>query len=198
MNAVSPMVTAILELSLQMAVCYSPGNEGKTMITSTDWIQFLGLLPHPEGGYYREFHRSEHVIPRTALPAAYTGERALGSVIYYMLTGNDISAYHRLITDEIWHFHAGSAFLLHVIDPRGNCKRVRLGLDVHVGEVPCFVIPAGHWFGAEVAEEKSYALASCTVMPGFSFEDFHMPSREELLSMYPALSHEILHLTRKD
>jgi len=167
------------------------------MITSTDWIQALGLLPHPEGGYYREFHRSAHVVPRSALPPAYKGERNLGTVIYYLLTGNDISAFHRLPSDEIWHFHAGSAFLVHVIDPGGSCRRIRLGLDIHVGEVPGLVIPAGHWFGAEVAEEKSYALASCTVMPGFDFEDLHMPSRDELLSMFPELSQEIMHLTRE-
>lgn len=168
------------------------------MITSTDLIQNLGLLPHREGGYYREFHRSNHELPESALPRGFSGKRNLGTVIYYMLTGNEKSAFHRLESDEIWHFHLGSSFLLHLVEPSGIYRRIRLGLNIHTGELPCFVIPAGYLFGAEVAEENSYALASCTVMPGFSYEDFHMPSRSELLHLFPHLSAEIMHLTGKD
>lgn len=167
------------------------------MITSTDWIQELGLLPHPEGGYYREFYRSGHSLDTEALPSGYKGRRSLGSIIYYLLTGNDFSAFHRLPADETWHFHYGSAFLIHLISPGGVYSKVRLGLDVHVGEVPCHTIPAGYFFGAEVAEENSFALASCTVMPGFSFEDLIMPGRDELIGIFPDLSNEIMHLTRE-
>lgn len=167
------------------------------MITSTDWIQELALLPHPEGGYYREFYRSGHSLGTGALPPGYSGERSLGSIIYYMLTNNDFSAFHRLPGDETWHFHFGSAFLLHLISPEGTYSKVRLGLDVHVGEVPCYTVPGGFFFGAEVAEENSFALASCTVMPGFSFEDLRMPERKELISMFPDLLNEIMHLTRE-
>jgi predicted cupin superfamily sugar epimerase len=167
------------------------------LITSTDWIQALGLIPHPEGGYYREFYRSSHVLSESSLPEGFRGERDLGSVIHYMLTKNDFSAFHRLRSDEIWHFHHGSAFLIHIISPEGDYRRLKLGLDVHVGEVPCIAIPAGSFFGAEVAEENSYALASCTVMPGFSFEDFQMPSRDKLLAKFPKLFSEIMHLTRE-
>ena len=159
------------------------------MITSTDWIQTLGLVPHPEGGYYREFYRS---------PVETGKGCSIGTVIYYLLTGNDFSAFHSLSSHEIWHFHHGSAFLIHIIDPRSNYRRVRLGTDAPAGETPCFVIPAGHWFGAEVAEENSFALASCTVMPGFSYDGFIMPSREQLISQFPDLREEIVRLTRKE
>jgi predicted cupin superfamily sugar epimerase len=165
------------------------------VVTSTDWIQTLCLVPHPEGGYYREIHRSSKLIQRCALPSGYSGKRELGSVIYYMLTSNNNSAFHRLHSDEIWHFHDGSAFLIHLISPDGAYSVVRLGLDIFVGEVPCFVIPAGYYFGAEVAEENSFALATCTVIPAFSFDDFEMPSRDELISIFPHLTNEIIHLT---
>lgn len=167
------------------------------MITSTDLIQELNLLPHPEGGYYAEFHRSGHVLEEGSLPEGFKGHRNLGTTIYYMLAGNDISVLHRLPSEEIWHFHHGSAFLLHLIDQEGNYRRVRLGLDVLAGEVPCFAIPSGCWFAAEVAEEMSFALASCTVIPGFSFEDLLIPSRKELTDMFPHLIPEITRLTRK-
>ncbi len=168
------------------------------MITSTDWIQALGLVPHPEGGYFREFHRSKHILNKEWLPSGFSGRRELGSVIHYMLTGNQSSAFHRLKSDEIWHFHDGSPFVLHLISPKGVYSVVHLGINVTAGEIPCFAVPAGHWFGAEVAEENSFSLASCTVIPAFSFEDFEMPTTDELISIFPHLAKEIEHLSRTD
>ncbi len=167
------------------------------MVTSTDWIQALGLIPHPEGGFYREFYRSKHVLGKKSLNADLKGKRELGSTIHYMLTSDSCSAFHRLCSDEIWHFHDGSPFLLHLINPDGIYSVVRLGLDANVGQVPCFVIPAGYYFGAEVAEENSFALASCTVIPAFSFDDFEMPTSDELISIFPHLRNEIMHLGKK-
>ena len=164
------------------------------MVTSTDWIQALRLIPHPEGGFYREFHRSEHILGKKSLPEGFTGKRELASFIYYMLTSENFSAFHRLRSDEVWHFHDGSAFLLHLINPLGIYSVIRLGIEANTGQVPCFVVPAGYYFAAEVAEENSFALASCTVIPGFSFDDFDMPTAEELISIFPHLVNEIMHL----
>jgi len=167
------------------------------MVTSTDWIQALRLIPHPEGGFYREFHRSEHIMEKNSLPEGFTGKRELASFIYYMLTSDNFSAFHRLRSDEIWHFHDGSAFLLHLIDHHGIYSVVRLGINPNIGQVPCFVIPAGFYFAAEVSEENSFALASCTVIPGFSFDDFEMPTRNELISIFPHLVNEIMQIGGK-
>ena len=167
------------------------------MTAATDWIEALDLSPHPEGGFYREFHRSQHILEEESLPRGFSGDRELGSVIHYLLTGDDSSAFHRLRSDEIWHFHDGSPFLIHMIDPKGVHSAARLGLNVSGGEVPCFVVPAGHYFGAEVAADDSFALASCTVIPAFSFDDFEMPTSDELISIFPHLKSEILHLSRK-
>ena len=166
------------------------------MVTSTDWIQALSLIPHPEGGYYREFHRSTHAIEQKSLPPGFNGRRELGSFIYYMLTSNTYSAFHRLRSDEVWHFHDGSPFLIHLINPAGIYSVVRLGLDVNIGQLPCFVVPAGYYFGAEVSEENSFSLASCTVIPAFSFDDFEMPTSDELIGIFPHLANEIMHLGR--
>lgn len=121
----------------------------------------------------------------------------MGSIIYYLLRGDEFSAFHSLQSDEVWHFHSGSAFALHIISPEGKYRTVRLGRELHKGDVPCYAIPAGYFFGAEVAEHGNFALASCTVIPGFSFEDFHMPSRQELIALFPSFAGEITHLTRE-
>ena len=84
-----------------------------------------------------------------------------------------------------------------MIDPKGVHTVVRLGLNVTDGEVPCFVVPGGYYFGAEVATDDSFALASCTVIPAFSFDDFEMPTSDELISIFPHLKSKIQHLSRK-
>ncbi len=166
------------------------------MQKASELIEKLKLIPHPEGGFYREFYRSEHLLAEKALPKGFQNTKNLGSIIYYMLKSNDVSAYHKLRSDEIWHFHTGSPFILHLIDTDGNYKKIYLGNSIHLREVPCYVIPAGFYFGAEVSEENSYALASCTVLPGFSFEDFEMPTADKLMSIFPHLEQEIKHLSK--
>jgi predicted cupin superfamily sugar epimerase len=71
------------------------------------WIETLKLVPHPEGGYYRETYRSRLLIPKDALPAQFGGARLASTAIYFLLEGKNFSAFHRLRSDEMWHFHAG-------------------------------------------------------------------------------------------
>lgn len=166
------------------------------MQTASELIDSLNLIPHPEGGFYREFYRSAHLLSQKALPVGFQNTKNLGSIIYYMLTSKETSSYHKLRSDEIWHFHTGSSFILHLIDSDGLYRKIHLGNRIHLGEVPCFVVPAGVYFGAEVSEENSYALASCTVLPGFSFEDFEMPTADKLMSIFPHLKQEIKQLSK--
>lgn len=141
------------------------------------WIRRLKLKPHPEGGYYREAYRSSERIPGSALPARYKGKpRSFSTLIYYLLEGNQVSRLHRLCSDEIWCFHAGSGLTLRVKTPSGRFKKIRLGVRPEKKEIPHVVIPRDCWFGAEVSERNSYALVSCLVAPGFDFTDFELAS----------------------
>jgi predicted cupin superfamily sugar epimerase len=139
------------------------------------WIDHLGLQPHPEGGYYREIYRSARQIsPELGL------ERAAATHIYYLLGQGDRSCFHRIRWDELWHLYAGEGLVVHLLDPQKGYKALRLTADQPFGWVP-----AGVWFGATVKWGSSFALAGCTVAPGFEFADFEMADRQELLEQFP-------------
>lgn len=163
------------------------------MPESWDWIEKLKLLPHPEGGFYREVYRSGESFPEGVLPGRFgTGPRPLSTSIFFMLTGKTVSRLHRINQDETWHYYDGSGMVLHVVEPRGIYRRHRLGLKVEAGEIPQYTVNAGCFFGAEVIEENSFCLVGCTCSPGFTFADLFMPSREEMLTVFPHLKDIIL------
>lgn len=164
--------------------------------TARDWIERLGLLPHPEGGYYRETYRATATLPVVAAAGGNTGSRAVSTAIYFLLPGDQVSALHRIASDELWHFHAGRPLVLSLIGVGGDLTRVRLGPDPDAGEVFQAVVPAGTWFGGEVEGRDGFALAGCTVAPGFDFADFELGERETLLALYPRHRAVIERLTR--
>ena len=149
------------------------------------WIEELALTTHPEGGYFRENYRSGEIIPAGALPERYDGGRAFSTSIFFLLKGNQVSRFHRLKSDELWHFYAGSSLTIHVIDPSGVYFQIRLGTDVDCGMVLQAVVERGCWFGAAVDDPTSYTLSGCTVAPGFDYDDFELGQRDELLDLYP-------------
>jgi len=160
-----------------------------------DWIAQLRLEPHPEGGYYRQTYRSDLILPQDALPPGFAGPRAASTAIYFLLEGQNFSAFHRLQSDELWHFYAGSPLAVHVINPDGQCHSIHLGSDPHDGQVLQAVVPAGWWFASEVADGISWALVGCTVSPGFDFADFELAQSEELTRQYPQHAALICRLT---
>ena len=159
------------------------------------WIENLGLLQHPEGGWYKEVYRSKGTIPATS-SFDFPANRSFSTSIYFMLAGNDFSAFHRIKSDEIWHFYDGSPAVIYSISPEGILTHYNLGRDAANNQSLQVVIPAGHWFGAKVTELDSFMLAGCTVSPGFEFSDFEMGKRSELLIAYPQLAEIIQQLTR--
>lgn len=124
----------------------------------------LSLLPHPEGGWYREIYRSrERVQTRRGLRSAVT-------TIHYLLEREQVSRWHVVEADEVWHFYGGAALELIAYDPATRrLERHVLG-DVHGGNETVAVIPAHVWQAARGLGE--YSLVGCTVGPGFEFEDF--------------------------
>ena len=149
------------------------------------WIELLGLRPHPEGGHYRETYRAADVLPARALPGRREGSRAVSTAIYFLLAAGECSRLHRIASDELWHFYAGTSLALYVLDRHGSLGRVTLGTRVERGEQPQACVLAGCWFGAVVEEADGYALVGCTVAPGFDFADLELGDRAALLAEFP-------------
>jgi len=160
------------------------------------FIEKLCLKEHPEGGYFRETYCSDIVIKKDVLPDRYTGDRPLLTAIYFLLKGNDFSSFHRLKSDELWHFYFGSSMTIRIIKPDGKPYKIKLGMDVENNEVCQAKIPAGCWFGAVVDDTESFSLVGCTVSPGFDFDDFELGERDSLVKKYPAHENIIKALTR--
>jgi predicted cupin superfamily sugar epimerase len=159
-------------------------------------IDKLGLEPHPnEGGYFVETYRSKERIPADGLPDRYEGERNFSTAIYYLLTPDTFSEFHRLPTDEIFHFYAGDPVTQVHLRPSGEMAMFTLGPNVLEGEIPQLVVPAGVWQGSFLNPGGQYALLGATVAPGFDFEDYESGPRNLLLSQFPALEEFILKLT---
>jgi predicted cupin superfamily sugar epimerase len=164
--------------------------------TAADYIKILRLKPHPEGGFYRQNYKSLEHISRNALPSRFSSDLSFSTAIYYLLEGQDFGAFHKIKSDEIWHFYAGSPLIIYCIDQLGNTHELELGPDIVNGQQLQIIIKAGHWFAARVQEADSFTLCGCTVAPGFEFHDFTLANREELLKMFPQHEKKIVALTR--
>lgn len=125
-------------------------------------IETYGLQPHPEGGYYRETYRSEQVIDSPI----HNQQRNALTQIYFLLGRDDISRFHKVFHDEVWHFYAGAPLKLIDLNKDG-VEEVLLGESAQ-----CFhhVIKGGHYQAAESTGD--FSLVGCTVAPGFDFADF--------------------------
>jgi uncharacterized protein len=162
-------------------------------------IQMLALDPHPEGGHYAELFRA----PLAVTSAVHASVRTASTAIYFLLKTGELSALHRVRSDEVWHHYAGDALDLHAFSEAGHTRH-RLGSHLARGERPLAVIPAGVWQAARVEEglkdgpgpSQGYALCGCTVAPGFEFVDFELPSREAMLATLPAHAEWVKLLTR--
>lgn len=141
-------------------------------------VRRLALLPHPEGGWYLETHRSS-----TSIHTRIHGQRAAFTSILYLLEHPSVSRLHRIDAEELWNWHAGTALGVHVFSPGGRRETHRLG----PGPAEAFqcVVPAGCWFGAEVEAPGAWSLVGCVVAPGFEFHTLQMADRQQLLAEYP-------------
>ncbi len=149
------------------------------------------LVPHPEGGWYRETWRDARVVTAEGLD----GPRSASTAIYYLLEAGQFSALHRIASDEVWHHYAGDDLEVVCIAPDGALQVMRVGSIAGAG-VPQAVVPAGWWFGARVAEGGRWALVGCTVAPGFEFRDFVLADRAGLTAEFPQHAVLIAGLTR--
>ncbi|EFN57006.1 hypothetical protein CHLNCDRAFT_30563 [Chlorella variabilis] len=142
-------------------------------------IQQLNMLPHPEGGYYKETFRDSRKVD---------AGRAASTAILYLLPAGAKSKLHRLDASECWHAYLGGAITIVELDgssPSGTRTTV-LGRDLAAGQKLQHVVPPDTWFGAAPAEGTEFALVGCTVAPGFQFSTFEMGERQRLLQDFPA------------
>lgn len=134
------------------------------------YIEELCLMPHPEGGYYRQVFGNDE-----------NGEKQI-STIYYMLCDNDFSAFHRLHgMTEIWYYHAGECLDIYVIDANGELVVHHLSADDEMQ----VVIEPEQWFAAELPGKKGFSLVGCAVAPAFKFENFELAKKDDLLREFP-------------
>lgn len=153
-------------------------------------IRQYDLIPHPEGGFFRETYRSDLVL--ADLNAPFHGSRSASTAIFYLLTAGTYSAFHKIKSDEVWHFYAGGPLCIVSLDPQtGKVRETWLGQSITTDQknsAPLhyqYVVPAGHWFGAIPGPDTSYAFVGCTVAPGFDFADFMLADPAEFLKTYP-------------
>lgn len=159
------------------------------------FVDELGLLPHPEGGWYKQTYRSSGVIPSDVLQN-FEGDRFYSTAIYFLLTKTNFSAFHRIKSDEMWHFYAGDGLLIHEFTEDGRYLEHRLGLNLGQLEKPQLVIQANSWFASEVCDGGAWCLVGCTVSPGFDFDDFELANEHDLVEQYPKYASLIGRLTR--
>lgn len=132
-------------------------------MTADEIVAALGLIPHPEGGAYRETFR--HVPER--------GGRGAMTAIYYLLRAGERSHWHRVDAAEIWHFHAGAPLALEMARAQGDAiETVALGPDLAAGQRPQVVVPENRWQAARSL--GAWTLVGCTVGPAFEFVGFEL------------------------
>ena len=142
-------------------------------------IRLLDLKPHPEGGFFRETFRD---------PACDAQGRSVGTAIYYLLRGGEVSEWHRVDAGEIWHYYAGGPMVI-TISPNGHdASAHHLGPVLAMGQRPQIVVPAGHWQSA--ASLGAWSLVGCTVSPGFSFAGFEMAPKDWRPAPRKSMPHE--------
>jgi hypothetical protein len=126
-------------------------------------IHRLGLIRHPEGGWFRETFRDASLT---------AGTRAASTAIYYLLQAGEVSRWHRVDAAEVWHWYAGAPLRLTLSSDGRTRETLLLGPDLAAGAEPQRVVRAGLWQTAEPL--GGWTLAGCTVAPGFDFGGFEL------------------------
>ena len=152
-------------------------------MAADELVSLYNLAPHPEGGFYKRSYASPVVI---ALPNGKS--RPSCTAVLFLLAAGQKSHLHRLVSDELWHFYMGGPLEICMLLPTGELQQVILGSDVRAGQSLQVVVPAGCWFGARLLS-PSFCFFSCSVSPGFDFEDFELATPEICAELVVAFPH---------
>ncbi|MBC7913773.1 MAG: cupin domain-containing protein [Pyrinomonadaceae bacterium] len=157
------------------------------------FIEKLNLQSHPEGGYFKETYRSESTHSNT-LDSSFPAGRNISTAIYFLLEGDQFSAFHRIKSDELWHFYYGVPLSVYIIHPNGAFEILSIGNDLENGCSFQATVKAGCWFASKPVHAGGFSLVGCTVAPGFDFADFELAD-EKLSEKFPQhaqLIHELI------
>lgn len=165
-------------------------------MTAQELIAHFDMQAHPEGGWFKETYRSKEAIEATALPDRFSGSRFFSTAIYFLLEQGNFSAFHRIKSDECWHFYAGGTLDLYMIHENGSFEHVVIGNRPEKKQHFQFVVPAGCWFASRPSVDSVFSFVGCTVAPGFDFNDFELAEKELLCNSFPQHSELISTLCR--
>lgn len=158
-------------------------------------VNKYSLVPHPEGGYYKQtFKSKDNIVP----PARFgeNEELSAGTAIFFLLSGEDFSAWHKLNMAETWHYYGGGDLKLYIIEPNRKLTTVTLGNPLSDNTIPQYTIEPNKYFSAELSDKEDYCFVGCTVSPGFEFRHFELANRNAFSKQYPEHSDLIKRLTR--
>ena len=153
--------------------------------TAPYFVEKFQMQLHPEGGWFKETYRSHEVVLKENLPNRFEGNRSFCTAIYFLLEGEQFSSFHRIKSDEMWHFYSGGALNVYVIDKEGKLEILKIGSNPEKGQTFQAVVKAGCWFASKPAEPNSFSLVGCTVAPGFDFADFELAKADALFQEFP-------------
>jgi predicted cupin superfamily sugar epimerase len=165
-------------------------------MTAQELVTYFNMQAHPEGGWFKETYRSKEAIEATALPDRFPASRFFSTAIYFLLDQGNFSAFHRIKSDECWHFYAGGPLDLYMIHENGRFEHVVIGSRPEQQQHFQFVVPAGCWFASRPSADSAFSFVGCTVAPGFDFNDFELAEKDLLLASFPQHSELITALCR--
>ena len=167
-------------------------------MTPEELKELLDLKPlAKEGGFFKEVFRAPETFSQEALPARYVTDKSTLTSIFYMLEPSTFSAFHRLKSDEIYHFYLGDPVDLVLLNVDGSISKITLGQDILAGHHLQYAVPKGVWQASSLTAGGNFALMGCTVAPGFDFDDYEHGDWEYLLRHFPMHHATIMKLTRR-
>lgn len=164
--------------------------------TAQTYIDAFQMQAHPEGGFFRETCRSDQLVEVTVADDCTAVRRNVATGIYFLLEAGNFSAFHKIKSDEMWHFYAGQVLEILELKATGELLCTRLGPNILQGDAHQYVVRANTWFASRVAAGSAFSLVGCTVAPGFDFTDFCLADRDALLENFPQHGQIIAKLTR--
>ena len=173
------------------------------MLSAEEIIARYKLVPlDQEGGYFRQVWRSPVRVENTRLSGSYLehGDHPIGTLIYFLITGDTFSALHRLPTEEHWMYHIGDSCEQLILNEDGTSECRRIGTDILAKDSIHVTTPKNSWQGTRLIDGGSYGFmfGSCIMVPGFEWTDFELGNRLDLEQLYPDRKKEIKMLTRAE